>query len=194
LSNKQVYLITILLDNFPIFKQKTCYSAIAFDNLLVDVRIKCFSVSGINLPSSPEAKGAFKDLLTTLRLDRSNSRTARPKDIETKTVALHEIVSSLFIDLKMTEGRYCSRTIKRSSFTGKDLGRDVFDAVIRRLEEHGYIKFERGRRQACSGHLSRVYLKRPLVRLFKEAGVTPDNIPGHVTKRTRHSIWSNRSW
>ena len=142
----------------------------------------------IYLPSSLEAKGAFKDLFTTLRLDRSNSRTARPKDIETKTVALHQIVSSLLIDLKMTEGRYCSRTIKRSSFTVEDFGRDVFDAVIQRLEEYGYIKFERGRRQAYSGHLSRVYLKRPLIRLFKEAGVTPDNILSHFTKRTRHSV------
>jgi len=140
------------------------------------------------LPSSLEAKGTFKDLFTTLRLDRSNSRKARPKDIETKSVALHQIVSSLLIDLKMTEGRYCSRTIKRSSFTAEDFGRGVFDAVIERLEEHGYIKFEKGKRQAYSGHLSRVYLKRPLVRLFKEAGVTPDNILTHFTKRTRHSV------
>jgi hypothetical protein len=50
----------------------------------------------------------------------------------------------------MTEGRYCSRTIKRSSFTAEDFGRDVFDAVIERLEEHGYIKFEKGKRQAYS--------------------------------------------
>ena len=65
------------------------------------------------LPSSLEAKGAFNDLFTTLVLDRSSSRTARPKDIETKTAALHQIVSSLIVDLKMTEGRYCSRTIKK---------------------------------------------------------------------------------
>ena len=145
-------------------------------------------LSFIYLPSSLEAKGTFKDLFTTLRLDRSSSRTARPKDIETKSVALHQIVSSLLIDLKMTEGRYCSRTIKRSSFTAEDFGRDVFDAVTQRLEEYGYIKFDRGKRQAYSGHLSRVYLKRPLVRLFKEAGVTPDNILSHFTKRTRHSV------
>ena len=88
------------------------------------------------LPSSPLAKGIFKDLFTTLILDRSSSRKARPKDIETKTVALHQIVSSLLIHLKMTEGRYCSRTIKRSSFTAEDFGRDVFDAVIQRLEEY----------------------------------------------------------
>jgi len=140
------------------------------------------------LPSSLEAKGTFKDLFTTLMLDRSSSRTARPKDIETKTAALHQIVSSLIVDLKMTEGRYCSRTIKRSSFTGEDFGRDVFDAVIQRLEEHGYIKFERGKREAYSGHLSRVHLKRPLVRLFKEAGIAPDNILSHFTKRTRQSV------
>ena len=141
------------------------------------------------LPSSLEAKGTFNDLFTTLMLDRSSSRTARPKDIETKTAALHQIVSSLIVDLKMTEGRYCSRTIKRSSFTGEDFGRDVFDVVIQRLEEYGYIKFERGKRQAYSkGFLSKVHLKRPLVRLFKEAGVTPDNILTHFTKRTRHSV------
>jgi hypothetical protein len=145
-------------------------------------------LSFIYLPSSLEAKEAFENLFTTLKLDRSSSRTARPKDIETKSVALHQIVSNLLVDLEMTEGRYCSRTIKRSSFTGEDFGRDVFDAVIQRLEEHGYIKFEKGKRQAYSGHLSRVYLKRPLVRVFKEAGVTPDNILSHFTKRTRHSV------
>ncbi|MDA9133350.1 hypothetical protein N9K58_08815 [Alphaproteobacteria bacterium] len=140
------------------------------------------------LPSSALAKGVFKDLFTTLRLDRSNSRKARPKDIATKTVALHQIVSSLLIHLKMTEGRYCSRTIEESTFTGEDFGRDVFNAVIQRLEEHKYIKFERGNKQAYSGHLSRVYLRRPLVRLFKDAGVTPHNILTHFTKRTRHSV------
>ena len=140
------------------------------------------------LPSSPLAKGIFKDLFTTLILDRSSSRKARPKDIETKTAALHQIVSSLLIHLKMTEGRYCSRTIEESTFTGEDFGRDVFNAVIQRLEEHKYIKFERGKKQAYSGHLSRVYLRRPLVRTFKEAGITPDNILNHFTKRTRHSV------
>ena len=105
-------------------------------------------LSFIYLPSSLEAKDTFKDLFTTLRLDRSSSRTARPKDIETKSVALHQIVSSLLIDLKMTEGRYCSRTIRRDTFTSEDFGRGVFDAVIERLEEYGYIKFERGKRQA----------------------------------------------
>jgi len=140
------------------------------------------------LPSSLEAKGTFKDLFTTLRLGRSNSRKARPKDIATKTVALHQIVSSLLIHLKMTEGRYCSRTIEESTFTGEDFGRDVFNAVIQRLEEHKYIKFERGKKQAYSGHLSRVYLRRPLIRSFKEAGITPDNILSHFTKRTRHSV------
>ena len=143
----------------------------------------------IYLPSSLEAKGTFKDLFTTLRLDRSSSRTARLKDIETKSAALHQIVSSLLIDLKMTEGRYCSRTIRRDTFTSEDFGRDVFDAVIERLEERGYIKFEKGKRQAYSkGFLSKVHLKRPLVRLFKEAGVNPDNIHNHFTKRTRHSV------
>ena len=73
------------------------------------------------LPSSLEAKGTFKDLFTTLRLDRSNSRKARPKDIATKTVALHQIVSSLLIHLKMTEGRYCSRTIEERPLQGKTL-------------------------------------------------------------------------
>ena len=45
-------------------------------------------LSFIYLPSSLEAKDTFKDLFTTLRLDRSSSRTARPKDIKTKTAAL----------------------------------------------------------------------------------------------------------
>ena len=146
-------------------------------------------LSFIYLPSSLEAKGTFKDLFNTLRLDRSSSRTARPKDIKTKTAALHQIVSSLLIDLKMTEGRYRSCSIRRDTFTSEDFGRGVFNAVIERPEEQGYIKFERGKRQAYSkGFLSKVHLKRPLVRLFKEAGVTPDNILSHFTKRTRHSV------
>ena len=69
----------------------------------------------------------------------------------------------LFTTLRLH--RSSSRTIKRSSFTAEDFGRDVFDAVTQRLEEYGYIKFEKGKRQAYSGHLFRVYLQRPLVRL-----------------------------
>tara|TARA_B100000768_G_scaffold171079_1_gene178064 strand:+ start:124 stop:444 length:321 start_codon:yes stop_codon:yes gene_type:complete len=86
-------------------------------------------------PSSPLSQSLLKTLFDTLGLERSQTRRVKPKDIIIRKDALDQIVSSLLVTLDMTEGHYCSRTIKRSSFTKEAFGRDTFDAVIQRLED-----------------------------------------------------------
>ena len=102
--------------------------------------------------------------------------------------ALDQIVSSLLVTLDMTEGHYCSRTIQRSSFTKEGFGRDTFDAVIQRLEDKGYVTFQRGKRVPYSGYLSRVFLHRKLVSFFKDAGIDRSNIQEHFSKTRRRSL------
>ena len=102
-------------------------------------------------PSSPLSQDLLETLFDTLALERSQTRRVKSKDIITRRHALDQIISSLLITLNMTEGHYCSRTIQRSSFTKEDFRLDTFDGVIRRLEDKGYVTFQRGTREPYSG-------------------------------------------
>ena len=139
-------------------------------------------------PSSPLSQSLLKTLFDTLALERSQTRRVKPKDLIIRKDALDQIVSSLLVTLNMTKGQYCSRTIQRSSFTKEDFGRDTFDAVIQRLEDKGYVTFQRGTREPYSGYLSRVFLKRKLVSFFKASGIDNSNIQEHFSKTRRQSL------
>ena len=139
-------------------------------------------------PSSPLSQSLLKTLFDTLGLERSQTRRVKPKDIIIRKHALDQIVSSLLVTLDMTEGHYCSRTIQRSSFTKEAFGRGTFDAVIQRLEDKGYVTFQRGKRVPYSGYLSRVFLQRKLVSFFKDVGIDRSNIKEHFSKTRRQSL------
>ena len=141
-------------------------------------------------PTSPLAWDLLDELFASLGLERNQKRRAKAKDIESRRTALLQIVSTLLITLNMTERHYCSRTIKRNSFSKEDFGRDTFDAVIQRLEGRGYVQFERGTREPYSGYLSRVFLQRKLVTFFKKAGIDRSNVHDHFGKRRRQSLKS----
>lgn len=153
---------------------------------LMDQPFKSFSFE--YTPSSPLSQSLLKTLFDTLGLERNQTRRVKSKDIITRRHALDQIVSSLLITLDMTEGHYCSRTIQRSSYTKEDFGRDTFDAVIQRLEDKGYVTFQRGTREPYSGYLSRVFLKRKLVSFFKASGIDRSNIQDHFSKTRRQSL------
>ena len=71
-------------------------------------------------PTSPLAWDLLDELFASLGLERNQKRRAKAKDIESRRTALLQIVSTLLITLNMTERHYCSRTIKRNSFSKED--------------------------------------------------------------------------
>ena len=76
----------------------------------------------------------------------------------------------------MTNGRCCSRTIEPNTFTGIGFSRWTFDAVIERLEQHGYVKFEKGKRTHKERFFSRVYIKLKLIKFFNSNGISRENL------------------
>ena len=134
------------------------------------------------LPSTFTLDQAFEELFQATYLFRNTTSRLSSGEIKTRKLALKLIVCCLLKGTNMVSERFCSRTIERNSFTGVGFSRDVFDAVIQRLEQYEYIKFERGVKSRQENFLSRVYIKLKLVKFFKKRGINKDNLNDNVQR------------
>lgn len=134
------------------------------------------------LPSTSILDSVFDELFTSLGLSKNRTSRLSEKEIETRKLALKLIVCCLLKETKMVSERCCSRTIEPNSFTGIGFSRGVFDAVIQRLEQHEYVRFERGVKTPQESFLSRLYIKLKLIKFFKKHGITKDNLKDNLKR------------
>lgn len=134
------------------------------------------------IPSTACLEQAFTELFETVGLSKNRISRLSLKEIETRKLALKLIVCCLLKETKMVSERYCSRTIEPNSFTGIGFSRGVFDAVIKRLEQHQYVRFEKGVKTPRQKFLSRVYIKLKLIRFFQKHRITKDNLKDNLQR------------
>ena len=134
------------------------------------------------LPSTNSLDQAFSMLFEATGLSKNRGSRLSSQEIETRKLALRLIVCCLLKETKMVSERFCSRTIEPNSFTGIGFSRFVFDAVIQRLEQHQYVRFERGVKTPQQGFLSRVYIKLKLIKFFQKHGITKDNLKDNLKR------------
>lgn len=134
------------------------------------------------IPSTSCLNSLLEELFETLALHKSRAYRHSSKQIETRRLALNLIVCSLLKGTEMVNGRFCSRTIEPNSFTGIGFSRAVFDAVIERLEQHGYIKFQRGKVTPQERFLSRFFIKLKLINFFKQNNINIENLDDNLRR------------
>ena len=134
------------------------------------------------LPSTNSLDQAFSMLFEATGLSKNRGSRLSSQEIETRKLALRLIVCCLLKETKMVSERFCSRTIEPNSFTGIGFSRFVFDAVIQRLEQHQYVRFERGVKTPQQRFLSRVYIKLKLIKFFQKHGITKGNLKDNLQR------------
>lgn len=134
------------------------------------------------IPSTSCLNSLLEELFEVLALHKSRKYKHSIKQIETRRLALKLIVCSLLKGTEMVNGRFCSRTIEPNSFTGIGFSRAVFDAVIERLEQHGYIKFQRGKMTPQERFLSRFFIKLKLINFFKQNNINIQNLDDNLKR------------
>ena len=134
------------------------------------------------LPSTSILEQCFDELFKATYLFRNTSSGLSSEQIKTRKLALKLIVCCLLKGTNMVSERYCSRTIEPNSFTGIGFSRHTFDVVVNRLEEYGYIRFERGERGPKKRFLSRNYLRLKLVKFFDKHGINNGNLRDNIQR------------